>query len=292
MVGTSTFLSRSDLSALKLFPLSEQENESLHVNWKSITGQKCDTLWVTDDKVPPNFKITLNGCEHVMSNDDNFLTCEYSGSDIAPDSKTLEILQQEKETLRELIEFDESAVGLQAASDEEKKWTKLNLALITKTIDQSPECMNTIGEMFSELESIDPKRKGYYADQRSKLIVENYLKSETFSNASLVNLSNRGLSCIYYPQYFCLVKEIDLSSNRITSINGFLPYLIECESLILDDNLIEDIAYNGDSEKHSDGNIIGGQKLKRLSLKRNPISQDENMVSKIQDSPFNEIVIF
>ena len=111
-----------------------------------------------------------------MRDDDNVVSCEYSGSDIVPDSKTLEILQQEKETLKELIEYDESAVGSQAASDEEKKWTKLNLALITKTIDQSTECMSTIGDIFSELESIDPKRKGYYADQRSKLIVENYLK--------------------------------------------------------------------------------------------------------------------
>ena len=176
MVATSTSLTVNELSKLKLFTHNEEVNNPLDISWKSITGQKCDTLWITNDEVPSHFKITLNGCDHVMHSNDNVKSCEYAGSDTIPDSETLQILQQEKETLKELIELNESAVGTQAASDEEKKWTKLNLALITKKIDQSPECVDTIAEMFSELENIDCKRKGYYADQRSRFIIENQLK--------------------------------------------------------------------------------------------------------------------
>lgn len=292
MVATSTSLNVKDLSSLKLFTHNEEVINPLDNTWKSITGQKSDTLWISNDEVPSNFNITLNGCDHVMLKSDDVLLCEYSGSDTIPDSQTLELLQQEKETLKELIELNESAVGSQAASDEEKKWTKLNLALVTKKIDQSPECVDTIAEMFSELENIDCKRKGYYADQRSRFIIENQLKSETFSITSCANLSNRGLSCIYYHQYFSLVKELDLSSNRIRSVDGFLPYLIECESLILDDNLIDNLQHNGGTEHKSSEKLLGGQKLKRLSLKRNPIAQDKDMIAKIQDSTLNKIVIF
>ena len=176
IVATSTALSGNDLSSLKLFAQNEESNRPFDITWKSITGQKSDTLWVTNDVVPSDFKIALNGCEHVMLKNDNVYSWEYLGSDTVPDAQTLEILKQEKETLKELIELNESAVGSQAASDEEKKWTKLNLALITKTIGQSTECFDTITEMYSELETIDCKRKGYYADQRSRLIIENQLK--------------------------------------------------------------------------------------------------------------------
>ena len=88
------------------------------------------------------------------------------------------------------------------------------------------------------------------------------------------------------------MKELDLSSNRIRSVDGFLPYLIECETLILDDNLIDNIKYNGSAEHKDSGKILGGQKLKRLSLKRNPIAQDKDTIANIQDCVLKNIVIF
>ena len=111
-----------------------------------------------------------------LVDDNRSVIIDFMSSDTKPDEETQIILKQEKETLMELIDLNESAVGSQAASAEEKKWTKLNLALITKTIDYNEECHDIIIGMFSELESIDCKRKGYYADQRSRFIVENMLK--------------------------------------------------------------------------------------------------------------------
>ena len=84
-----------------------------------------------------------------------------------------------------------------------------------------------------------------------------------------------------------MVQELDLSSNRITSIDGLLPYLVECQKLNLDDNLIEELAYVESNETP-----FGGQKLKILSLKRNPICQSEKFARKIQESPFGKIVLF
>ena len=109
------------------------------------------------------------------ADNDEMISIPFSGSNTEHDSKTLEILKQEHDSLQELIDSNEFAVGSQAASAEEKKWTKLNLALIIKTIKPGPQCEEVIVGMFSELENVDPKRKGYYADQKSRFIIENQL---------------------------------------------------------------------------------------------------------------------
>ena len=88
-----------------------------------------------------------------------------------------------------------------------------------------------------------------------------------------------------------MVQELDLSSNRITSIDGFLPYLIKCEKLVLDDNLIEELSYFDDKKQRNDGKNLGGKKLRILSLKRNPICENETIIRRISDSALNKIVI-
>ena len=89
-----------------------------------------------------------------------------------------------------------------------------------------------------------------------------------------------------------MVQELDLSSNRIISIDGLLPYLLECQKLILDDNLIEELAYAESCALTSNKKTVGGQKLTVLSLKGNPICQSENIVTKIKETPFGKIVLF
>merc|ERR1712141_606346 len=145
-----------------------------------------------------------------------------------------------------------------------------------------PQCEEVIVGMFSELENVDPKRKGYYADQKSRFIIENQLISGAWVS-SLVSLSDKGLSSIYHPQFFCLVQEIDLTSNKITSVEGLLPYLIECKKLILDDNLIEELDYI-DSFDENDQTRRIGKNLKMLSLKRNPIVANDAVINKVKTS--------
>lgn len=161
---------------LRLVELDDQLHSNMRVNWKSVTGEKTDTLWLSNQKITSGIKIFLSKSEVTLLDDNRSVILDFLSSDTKPDEETQIILQQEKKTLMELINLNESAVGSQAASAEEKKWTKLNLALITKTIDYNEESHDIIIDMFSELESIDSKRKGYYADQRSRFIVENRLK--------------------------------------------------------------------------------------------------------------------
>ena len=175
LVSTSTWINANDESALQLVESDKQLTETLDMHWDSAMGHKFDTLWTTNCEVPTKCKLILNGCEYVVPDNDEVISIPFSGSNTEHDSKTLDILKQEHDSLQELIDSNEFAVGSQAASDEEKKWTKLNLALIIKTIKPGPQCEEVIVEMFSELENVDPKRKGYYADQKSRFIIENQL---------------------------------------------------------------------------------------------------------------------
>ena len=110
-------------------------------------------------------------------------------------------------------------------------------------------------------------------------------------SSSVVNLSDKGLSSIYHPQYFCLVQEIDLTSNKITSVEGLLPYLIECKKLILDDNLIEELDYI-DSFDENDQTRRIGKNLKMLSLKKNPIVANDAVINKVKNSVLKDIIQF
>ena len=175
MIATSARINANDTTSLRLINTDDQLRKNINVSWKSVLGEKTDTLWISNEKIEFNLKVILFGSEATLDSDSATVTLDFLSSDIKPDEDTLQILKQEKETLMELIDLNESAVGSQAASAEEKKWTKLNLALVTKTIDDTPECQNTILDMFTELEAIDSKRKGYYADQRSRFVVEHKL---------------------------------------------------------------------------------------------------------------------
>ena len=88
------------------------------------------------------------------------------------------------------------------------------------------------------------------------------------------------------------MNYLDLSSNRIKSINGLLPYLIECHTLLLDDNIIEHLRCIESELPNADASTVASGKLKVLSLKRNPIEKNQNSVSKIRNSVLKDIVVF
>ena len=111
-------------------------------------------------------------------------------------------------------------------------------------------------------------------------------------NGPSINLSNYKLSSLYHKQYFCHVNFLDLSCNRIKSIDMLLPYLIECHTLVLDDNEVEKLeCIDSDLPKNDVKNKLP-EKLKILSLKRNPIEKDVTIVSKIKSSVWCDIVVF
>ena len=71
-----------------------------------------------------------------------------------------------------------------------------------------------------------------------------------------------------------------------------LPYLIECHTLILDDNEVEKLeCIDSDLPINVLKNKLP-KKLKILSLKRNPIEKDHDIVSMIKSSEWRDIVLF
>ena len=72
-------------------------------------------------------------------------------------------------------------------------------------------------------------------------------------------------------------------------MEGWLPYLIECKKLILDDNLIEELDYI-DSFDENDQTRRIGRNLQMLSLKRNPIVANDAVTNKVKTSVLKDII--
>lgn len=106
-------------------------------------------------------------------------------------------------------------------------------------------------------------------DMRSKVILEFLLQDY----ASIVDLSCQNLTCIYFKERLCAAKEINLTSNKLKLIETLLPYLVCCEKLILDGNLIESFAKVGVSSK-----------VKEVHLKDTPLSKNVAELNRAREA--------
>ena len=70
----------------------------------------------------------------------------------------------------------------------------------------------------------------------------------------------------YFKELFAFANSINLTKNNLKSVDALLPYLINCQELFLDDNLVI----------QNDGGKIQNISLKTLSIKTNPISNDDS----------------
>lgn len=86
----------------------------------------------------------------------------------------------------------------------------------------------------------DTCRKHYFADLRSKFIIENYLDtvSDTAIPVGTVDLSNRDLTCLHYRERLAFAEVLDLSGNNLSTVAALLPYLRSCRKLILASNCL------------------------------------------------------
>ena len=128
---------------------------------------------------------------------------------------------------------------------------------------------NDIVQGYETLCQIDPKRKGYYQDQRSKCIVAKALEEASENEQDVLDLSSKGLTCVYFKERLAFFKKIDLSDNHIKCINSAVAYFKECEELILDKNQLTDLKVEG-LPVH----------LKTLSMKYNPVC--DNTIAKLK----------
>ena len=70
--------------------------------------------------------------------------------------------------------------------------------------------------------------------------MENYLDevSGTAIPVGTVDLSNRGLTCLHYPERLAFVEVLDLSNNTLSTVAPLLPYLRSCRKLMLASNCL------------------------------------------------------
>merc|ERR1712168_549195 len=87
---------------------------------------------------------------------------------------------------------------------------------------------------LEELISVDPMRRGFYCDFRSKYLMENEVDklavreeiSQTIDcvSAQPVNLSSKGLTSIHYAVYLTGSTEVDLSKNEIRRLESLAQF--------------------------------------------------------------------
>ncbi|CAI9744170.1 geranylgeranyl transferase type-2 subunit alpha-like [Octopus vulgaris] len=137
------------------------------------------------------------------------------------------ILAKELEAIQELLQLET-----------ENKWAMLTVVQLMQALN-SQRYSADINNYLNTLSQIDPKRDNYYKDYKSKVTIENQIKSMDGSQAKLV-LKGLDLSTVYHLEHLVSVQVLDLSSNNISRLHTF-AYLQSVESLDLDHNKINSV---------------------------------------------------
>ena len=55
-----------------------------------------------------------------------------------------------------------------------------------------------------------------------------------------LDVSGKGLTCVYFKEVLAFFRSINLSNNHLKSVKSLVPYLLQCKELKLDGNHISD----------------------------------------------------
>lgn len=232
----------------------------LGVQWKAVGGCKSAYSWVrlpynshlnltkylTYPSFPPNclmrFDYSFQECQHadlqssssvsvngiVLTREhDEWRTNEKAKGSLLTAAKTT-VLQEQLENSRQLVEMEPDC-----------KWPLLTTALLMNALEDPKYTHETLS-LMDKLTKVDPCRKKYYEDLKSKLIIEKCLQP----NAENVDLSNKGITCLRYCHLMSATVSLNLSGNLLRE--DFLHQLRHCarlKSLVLDDNPITTLSF-------------------------------------------------
>ncbi|KAI1293735.1 Geranylgeranyl transferase type-2 subunit alpha [Halotydeus destructor] len=135
----------------------------------------------------------------------------------------------------------------------ENKWINSAVSLV-ESVDQ----LDTVNKLIE----LDPLRRKFYLDQRSKLLIDEHRGK---CNLSFSLLQSK-LTSFYSTSDFAHSRFIDLSCNELTVIGRNFNELVCLEILVLDNNKISVIDRN-----------IRLLSLKVLSIQHNKISSTDNI---------------
>lgn len=114
------------------------------------------------------------------------------------------------------------------------KWPLLTTVLLMSALGD-PEHLSETLSLMDKLAEVDPTRKNYYRDLRSKLTIEEFLEP----NAAEVDLSGKNLTCLRHSHLMAATVRLNLGLNRLRDVTLFqLRHCFALDSLVLDGNPI------------------------------------------------------
>ena len=229
MVAFSRNLASTDIQ------ISISDSSIDDVTWRSVNGLRYDSLWIAEN-ISKDTLIRIS----VKGNDEDVLEVPQSGCFVLSkpklcdtDFSTFQILEKQLEDCEQLLEF-ETDPTLNPEPGNSVKWITYTKILIMLKMDPQKYHKDII-KGFEDLCQIDPSRKGYYKDQRSKVIIDNVFSTDP--NRKEIDLSNQGLTSVaYFNQLFAFAHKLNISKNDIKSVKSLMPYLVNCKVLHSDFN--------------------------------------------------------
>ncbi|XP_018495195.1 geranylgeranyl transferase type-2 subunit alpha [Galendromus occidentalis] len=156
------------------------------------------------------------------------LSCTEYRSDLG--AETPESLLERRANLQWQLESTEQIIEMEPDS----KWPLLTSVVLLHAMKPDP-CHLRKYRVLDKLKEVDPYRKNYYDDLKSKLLIEDHLKPNTLE----VDLSSLGLTSLHGCHLMATAEKLDLSNNQLTLEK--LRHLRNCarlKSLIVTGNAV------------------------------------------------------
>ena len=199
--------------------------ENWFTNCKEPSASRREKLWIgyTNESTKETV-LSFNGGSLKVSVGDPFLAPQMRQR--KPGEKMMKVLENDLKNWCELKELEP-----------ESKWINLSQVLVMRAMNREGHYTD-VNKSLEAIQKYDPYRKNYFADLRSRCVIENYLDtaSDTALPVGAVDLSNRDLTCLHFLERFAFVEELDLSNNKLHTVTPLLPFLLSCRKLILTSN--------------------------------------------------------
>uniref|UniRef100_A0A0P4WBN3 Geranylgeranyl transferase type-2 subunit alpha n=1 Tax=Scylla olivacea TaxID=85551 RepID=A0A0P4WBN3_SCYOL len=181
--------------------------------------------------------------------------------------------------------------------DPDNKWVMLTLVHVLWALDSRAH-LPAILHYLAQLQTLDPLRHNYYADMKSKLVMETALRKHrvTEEDGDKFHVCGQDLTRVTHSHLLATTDCVDLSNNSLSSISS-LCNLIACKELTLDQNEIQNlsplsalaalqhlsVANNKIADIKQLSCLQSLTNLRHLNLKNNPVCEMEDSETRIRE---------
>ncbi|KAK0096681.1 hypothetical protein PV326_004760 [Microctonus aethiopoides] len=228
---------------------SIMENDmNSNVNWCSYNNKDLSRVWIAqsttfldDESETENNEISSETMYIKFGNEIYNLHKSKESNSWYYKSINLPIEKHNDDQLKEQMDNYKQLVEMEPNN----KWAILTGIFLMKNYD-SVKYHEKILQDLSALIKIDSLRANYYADIRSKYIIDNKLltfwqEENNFEMNSAIDLSNLELTNLYNEHFFSIFEQINLSGNQLNRSLHQLVALQNCKKLLLSNNKLKNL---------------------------------------------------